>query len=717
VSWLERLAKPVTSEVGKVLGAGADTVHGAVNAVGAVASGVADLAEAPFTNDEYDGFLGTIYDVATKRGAQVMGDLAGPNKGLGAAIGAVPEVVRDPSGKVLHGVTAGSERLYHDAVARPISALMIAGSLADEQSSDPGNLSVGSAKGVLNFFHKQTWRDAWGKSGQDADPGHAIAMAIGTKDITDPEEVARFAATDNYHRWSGIADALLRYRFDPLVVAGGAASGLKEGLLATPSTQAGIAAARDSTRVARFVDRVENIVAEHGDGAAARIRHEMFPNHQDGAYLSDLLAKAPDTVTRRRIVGSSLGSAEDFAALTQDAPAVAHQLRNLTSDAFDALQREKGMLGPGRASSWLDQQTRCTASRTGSRSSRRRTERCQEVPGASSLAQARAGVTSSDAVPEVPFDAPLRVVTNMLPQHWLNLNDQRGDIQVARMLQQSGLDGETQSALRSSYMGEVSAAAGSGRARHREAGAGHARQVRRAEVDRRRRPVERAAAARGSDRRAVAPQYDAAGRGSVLLPPGPDGTITRLHLPLHVTQQADLLPLVDVKDLERAAQAVKGWDWESGVWDSVRNKYEGARLGVSGTKQAQAVALATDVPAEALELFYSLWRPATLLRVGWPVRILMDEQLRILSKIGAMSHGAQLGSAAARNIKQRLTPWEIPDRRRREGRRSRPPDVRGGDIGAGRAGAGARGHRRLRDDAQAAVRSDGHVAAGVRHAW
>jgi hypothetical protein len=174
-------------------------------------------------------------------------------------------------------------------------------------------------------------------------------------------------------------------------------------------------------------------------------------------------------------------------------------------------------------------------------------------------------------------------------------------------------------------------------------------------------------------------QYDAAGRGSVLLR-RPDGTITRLHLPLHVTQQADLLPLVDTKELERAAQAVKGWDWESGVRTRCATSTRSARLGVSGTKGRRRSRWPCDVPAEALELFYSLWRPATLLRVGWPVRILMDEQLRILSKIGAMSHGATARGRCGRQHQAAVDAMGVPDRRRREGRRARPPDVRGGDI-------------------------------------
>lgn len=690
MGWLDRLSKPIRSRIGDVWDRGFETGRGGANAVGSIGSAVADLAEAPFTDDEYDGFLGTIYDIATKRGAAALGDLVGPKKGLGAAIGGLPEGVRAPVSAVGDPTLRFSERAYNDVISHPISAAMTAASKASEGGPaitlDHGVPFLGGISLPFDvrlrtgdpgkFFSGDTWRDAW-KESEDRSPGQAIALGIGTQNIDDPREVERFAATDNYRMWSGVADAMLRYRFDPTIVAGEAIKGARGLMVARDvetgavrlipksglATQEQVIAARDSTRVARFVDRVETIVDKDPAAAAGRIRTELFPDHAEGAYISDLLATAPDTVARRRIVGSLMGSAEDFAALTEDAPTISHKIRQLTSDTLDALEQERGMrgrLGPGRVE-MLDNELRALYPQQDQIAKVAATfGTVSEVPGASMIAQARAGITTSAIYQESALTAPLRVVTNMLPQHWLNLNDARGDVQVSRMLQQSGLAPERQLELRGRYMAETTAAARQRAAIDIEGeivqGVLDKYDVPKWIVDDvlKKAPRLREEATGALSRR----MYDAEGRGSVLVEQA-DGVPTRVHLPLHVTQQADLLPLVDVGELERAARAVKGWDWDSGVFDSMKNAYEEARLAPSGSKGAQAVALAMDAPAELLDVFYSLWRPATLLRVGWPARILADEQLRILSKLGAMSHVGTLAEATVDNVRQRLTPWEV----------------------------------------------------------
>jgi hypothetical protein len=288
-SWISRASDFVKSKADDAWDRGFEVGRGPVRGVKAVGQAAADLAEAPFSDDEYDGFLGTIYDIATKRGGEALGGLLGPKTGAGAFVGALPGAVRRPGRDVLGPTLRGSERVYNDVISRPISTALTAGSLADA----PGG------GGVLGLFHGDNWREAW-KIADDRSPGQALALAIGTKDITDKKEVERFAATDHYKQWSGMADAVFRLELDPTSIAGKAFTAARGTMLAVDAetgartvipkvglaTQEQVAAARDSTRVARFVDRVENIVETHGDGAAARIRHEMFPNHQPTARTS-----------------------------------------------------------------------------------------------------------------------------------------------------------------------------------------------------------------------------------------------------------------------------------------------------------------------------------------------------------------------------------------------------------------------------------------------
>lgn len=652
--WLERAAQAVASKTSDVWDRGVDVVNGPVQAARSVADGFGDLASAPFTHDEYQGLLGTIYGVATHRGAQALGDVVGPTTGLGALAGGLPSVIRNPGGTVLHDVVATDDRVYKDVVSRPLSAAATTGSLADA----PGG------GGVLGLLDTANWRKAWDIA-QTRSPGQAIALAMGTKNINDPQEVQRFMATDHYRQWSGIADAVIHTDLDPLVVAGKLKSGLSAGLTAVPDSQSAIVAARDSTRVAKFVDRVDTIVAEKGDGAAARIRSELFPNHPQGAYLSDLLANAPDTLTRRRIIGSAMGSYDDLAALTAEQPAIAHQVKALTSDALDAIEREKGTAGPGRAE-LLDGEIRALYPQVDEFKKVQATyQTLQDIPSRSFGAQARAAISGSDMFQHSPLTAPVRVLTNMLPSHWLNLNDTGSDIQIQRMLDQSPLAAEDKAALRGQYMSQVDPA---GRQR---AAIAIEETMTKAILEKHGMPLEVVQDVLNNARNLRSEStgilkdrmYDAAGRGEqhVAIEQA-DGTVAHIRVPtpLHSTQQADLLPLADPQAIEHAARAAKSIYWDSTVFDGLRNDLNAARLRQSGSAIANtALGAAPNALEHVMDGFYSVWRPATLLRAGWPARILMDEQLRIMSKIGALAQIKTLASGAVNDVRDRLTPWEV----------------------------------------------------------
>ena len=649
MGFLDRAAGWVRSKGQDALHSAIDIAKGAVLPVQTVGAGLIDIVESPFRKDEYSGFLGTVYGIATRRGGEAMQELLGPNSGVGAGLRALPESVRRPGREVIHPVLQGSEAVYRNAIARPISSVFYQEALANR----PGKNVYERVVGIVD---PQSWREAWKMAEKDADPGHAFALLIGTKDITDPIEVQRFTATDQYKQWSGMVDAMTRWYLDPTVIAGKAVSSVRAARRAVPVTQEGIIAARDSTRVAGFVQRVDDIIEKDKGGAAARIRSEMFPGHAEGAYIADLLASAPDTVARRKIVGSLLGSSDDYSSLVESAPDIAHQIRSLTADTLEVLDRERGMLRPGRAE-MLDLDTQALYPEVDRLAKLQATyASLDEIPGRSRLAQARAGVSASGFYQKNPLTAPVRTISNMLPQHWLNLNDARSDIQINRMLQQSRLPVERQAELRSLYMTAVDAPARQRLAIQAEEEAVQAslqfHNVPKDIVD------NVLAQARRGRQEAMGAlsrrKYDADGRGSIVVP-GADGTVERIHLPLHVTQQANLLPLADINEIERAAQAVRGLLPGAGPVE----RYRAVRMGASGTQTARKIAAATDLPAQTLEAFYSVWRPGTLLRAGWPVRILGDEQLRILSKIGAMAQVKTLATGAARDIKQRLTPWEM----------------------------------------------------------
>jgi hypothetical protein len=68
---------------------------------------VKDFAVAPFTDDEYGGIIDTIWRAPLNRGGQVVGNLIGPDEGLGAAIGGIPGPIRERLGNTIEGAAAG----------------------------------------------------------------------------------------------------------------------------------------------------------------------------------------------------------------------------------------------------------------------------------------------------------------------------------------------------------------------------------------------------------------------------------------------------------------------------------------------------------------------------------------------------------------------------------------------------------------------------------
>ncbi len=600
-----------------------DIAGGAAGVVDGTADLVIDLAQAPFTDDEYGGFWDTLTGVGRKSGAQILESSIGPDKGLGAFIGGLPGTPRDDVRRGLNAV----ETVYREGIAEPATTLMTMASKADRPG---GGLGV--------FLRGDSWRKAY-KVAQDRSPGQAIAAAILTSDIEDEDEVRSALDSGAGNIISGSFDALFRWKSDPTVIAGKAIKAARgsyvssAGLRSTTVRSADdIDAAVGSRRFEGFLDRVEEIKATR-DGAAGKIRDELFSNHSAGSHISTLLDDAPDRASLELTMRSLMGDTEALSELRAASPLTEHQIRNLMSSEVDALAREVGDdilpdLPADVLHGEMDRLQRLEDS-FGS---------IDTVPRVRALSEARSAVARSDFYQSNPLTAPVRTITNMRPQHWADLNDARSDVHIARSMEKAKMPEDVRMRLRGEYMAETTAA-GRQRAaikieneivRHVLGRYGVPRDA----VDE---ILRRASGGRdkamGVLRNRV---YDAKGKGTVTFR-DVDGSVQRIAMPLHVTQQADLLPMVDVDAIESAAKAAqRTWGWNA----LRQNEW-------------------TDLPEDALNAFYRLWRPATLLRVGWPARVLMDEQLRMLAYIGGMTgYGREglkeladrSGSALARKI-------------------------------------------------------------------
>jgi hypothetical protein len=584
VGWLDRLKK-VGEGIGEVL-----TAPGEV---------VIELGKGAFTDEELDVF-GTLKGEFAEALAVVS-----PDKGIGAALGAIPEGPRGVMAAPLNWVMDASEWAYREGLSEPVTTAMTAASLSDRDRS-AGNL-FGFGK---LLFDKDTWREAY-KIAQDRSPGQAIGLAVGTRDISDPKQVKKTEDSTWFKVASGTADAVLRLSpIDPLNAVAGTAVGLRRGLASVTSVEG----AMNSTRVARFMERVDEIKATKGDRAAAVIRHELFPKHEQGGYIADLLASAGSRTEMNDTLRGLLGDQSALARLKTAREDIVHQIDNLVHDRADLF----GLADPPPGT--FDELNRLFRLEDQVDEGIISAGTIRELPRYTRAGELRSAISESRFYQKSPLTRPLRVVTNRVPHHWIDLNDGRSDIQLHRQLQKSRLPVEEQEVWRSRYMSAISPADRQRIATDAEAAITKATLshygVSQNDVDRilavSRRDRDTAMGTLRNRR------YDAEGRGVVEWVDS-DGSAVRVHLPLHTTQKADLLPMADVDALERAAQAATG------------------RGAIGKGRAFQAAHPVTDLPTETLELFYNVWRPATLLRAGWPMRVVLDEQLRIASELGVFS--------------------------------------------------------------------------------
>lgn len=95
------------------------------------------------------------------------------------------------------------------------------------------------------------------------------------------------------------------------------------------------------------------------------------------------------------------------------------------------------------------------------------------------------------------------------------------------------------------------------------------------------------------------------------------------------TQLANHFPLIDVDQLGKIMADHQATLLAEG--DKVVDRLRGIR----GTQAVEFGYAASD---EILTKLNRVWKPAQLMRLGWPMRVVTDEQLRIMATIGALTH-------------------------------------------------------------------------------
>lgn len=167
-----------------------------------------DMALSVGGRGQYDDPLEALWTGGLDRVGNVLENTIGPERGVGAILGGIPEPIRHPFAL---GFEA-TNKVYKEVIDQPIATLANVINLVDTGKGfwdwDPGA-----------FFNPDTWSKAYDLS-EDISFGQAVILGIVTDNILDPEEVRRAQGTDFYQFASLGLDLAVAWNLDPLAIVG-----------------------------------------------------------------------------------------------------------------------------------------------------------------------------------------------------------------------------------------------------------------------------------------------------------------------------------------------------------------------------------------------------------------------------------------------------------------------------------------------------------------
>lgn len=654
---------------------------------------VIDLVEAPFTDDEYEGFLGTLAGVTMQRGSETLVHLFGPEGVGGTMIGALPEPVRAAGRHTMDAF----EWAGREGIREPLTTVATVGSLARrEMSLEP-------------VFDPDAWRYGYDVA-QDRSIGQAVTHLLMTDDILDEHQLARFEDTEFFNIMSGTVDAAGRFFLDTDVL-------LAKSLMLARGAQRAAAAARyfeEGRGFARFADDVERLADTHrlsddmadalrGPGVdelkasqkdvqrridnarrrrrrraeddragidaeidelvgerdgfrdaarlrrdaeqeqavgplhslAGRIREKYFATHGDGDLVAYELARSwlgLDGFTGGResmenVMRFFMGETSAIGLIAEDSAEAAGWFRKLAADtAFIADDVPVGT--PGAAAARFDRAQQTVADADWLELDPAKMAGFDTITGVVQPTRIRNLVESMEHSSWYRPDGAgrvgrfagrtIRVFRDMKPQRTVWVGDANSGVQVARVLQEAGYTADEIARFR----GEWASTGRLQRSRHAERVQRQAveRLVKKHFPDADKAEVDKLLAdfakSSMSARKLLTRvnRYDADENiSAVSVVDDETGDMILHHLPLTPAQLEQTIVTVDAKGLDRF-------------------------LGNVAKKHGTNLSAVTGTASDALGLIMQWWRPAMLLRPAWAVRVVGDEQLRMMAKVGALTH-------------------------------------------------------------------------------
>lgn len=612
-------------------------LHSVVKALGGVGEAsvglVADLITAPFDDKENDGIVGTLYDSTVNNGTRFLGSTIGPEGIGGNLIGILPEWVKAPGRDIIQPIERGLETTYREGIAEPVSTLFTYSSLVD-----------GSG---MSAFDPRTLSRAY-RIAQERSPGQSLALSFQGGDITDEAQLAIMMESDFYKRVSGLTDATARFFLDPTVIGGKAAMALRAAKVTKPiKTAEDIVNAINDPRTLRFSQAVDDIRKSSPDEAAAKIRDRFFPDHDQGALYSTVYAQARSTEEVIFATKAFLGDQASLQILRDKNLAIHDQIASLNRQMHElgpikAAQpykyegtlvipgQQPSLFGltdagiPGDVAAIRDELSqyyaweRRVARQQAGFGTMKEVPRVDLYPGLPSFGNIRTSITRSDFYQNNTFGKTLQSFFHKNAHPVLNASDNRSDIHVDRSMAEAGLPQADRDLIRSRYMAapdqdtrvRIIAEAEDAAVNHIAAKAGMS-------VEELATMKEKLTFARTEAKDLLSQRVFNADGSSFIRRQDEQGNWTEHHFPPWMTQDAALYPMLNMRALATAASDIGRY----------RARFPG-----------------TAIPGEILHAFERVWKPAVLFRPAWPMRVVGDEQFRIIATIGALSHFDNLQS-------------------------------------------------------------------------
>lgn len=577
-------------------------------------------------DDEYDSLVGQVFNSVVSNVQNVASSFLGPSGVSSAVTGAVPSAVRNPVSSVTGPATRGLETAYREGISEPLSTYFTTLSMADQQGG-----------GAL--LSPNSWSQAY-RIAQHRSPGQALAIGAFQVNPTDEAELAKFVGTDQYKIMSGTVDALSRTFLDPTVLGGKAIAAARAGLITKAlHTPEEITAALSSNRVAQFNDAITAAKVAHGDNAAAYIRDRFFPDHDAGAQIATVLAEAKTPQEQWLGLRALMGDTEALPQLDR--------IRSRLHEPIASLNRQADQLGPIRAAeptrfrgtiaSPADSLFGVSESGvpgdiaalrekvaryydTDARAARmqaafgtiREAPRARLLPGLPALGDVRTAITRSDFYQNSSLGKSLQTIFAMNAHPVMSVSDQYGDIQLDRLMSEAELPRDLRDTFRTEYMRAPDDQSRLSIALNAEkTSIAHLADRAGMTQDELQGVLNDLAKGRGEAQDMLTHRVFNEDGTSILTHQDEMGEWVDTVFPPWITQESTLLPLVNMRELKAATTSFG---------------------------QFRSLHPSVNIPEELANKFTRLWKPAVLLRPAWPIRVVGDEQLRILAKIGALSH-------------------------------------------------------------------------------